>query len=103
MKLKIYSVLDSAVGAYLQPFFARSEGEAVRMLKLAVNDPASNFNKHAQDYTLAFLGSFDDETGDLENATRSNLLNLSSLQEAEKPDIDMMKHFMQPALKQSSE
>ncbi|QCQ84709.1 nonstructural protein [Blackfly microvirus SF02] len=79
MITKIYSCFDSAISAHLPPFFARSEGEAIRMITRAVNDPESGFFQHAKDYTLVCLGSFDDETGDLESAARSNVLNLASL------------------------
>ncbi|QCQ84686.1 nonstructural protein [Blackfly microvirus SF02] len=81
MITKIYSVFDSAISAHLPPFFARSEGEAIRMIGQAVNDPASGFHKHAKDYTLVCLGSFDDATGDVVAENRSNVLNLASLQQ----------------------
>lgn len=63
MKLLVFTVYDSAVGAHLQPFFSRSMGEAIRSFQDAVNDPQTNFNKHSMDYTLFLLGSFDDAGG----------------------------------------
>lgn len=63
MKMHIFSVYDSAVGAYLQPFFSRSMGEAIRSFQDAVNDPKTQFNSHTMDYTLFLLGSFDDGGG----------------------------------------
>lgn len=81
MKLQIYTVFDSAVGAHLQPFFVRSEGEALRMLRAAVNDTNTQFHANPSDYSLVYLGEFDDSTGDLDTVTRSTLVNLSSLRE----------------------
>ncbi|UDN67820.1 nonstructural protein [robinz microvirus RP_136] len=63
MKMLIFSVYDSAVGAHLQPFFSRSMGEAIRSFQDACNDPKTQFNSHASDYTLFLLGSFDDGGG----------------------------------------
>jgi hypothetical protein len=60
MRLMVYSVHDKAVGAYLQPFFSRSKGEAIRSFTEACNDAKSQFNKYAADYVLFELGSYDD-------------------------------------------
>jgi hypothetical protein len=51
------------VKAYLRPFYARTKGEAVRSFVEAVNDGKSDFRKHASDYTMMYLGEFDDATG----------------------------------------
>lgn len=63
MQLFVFSVYDKAVKAYLQPFYARARGEALRSFTQAVNDRQHNFNKHAADYLLVQLGSFDDVVG----------------------------------------
>lgn len=60
MKLEIFSVFDKAVQAYVQPFYARSKGEALRMFTEAVNDEKNNLHKHAGDYSLYYLGQWDD-------------------------------------------
>lgn len=61
--MRIYSVRDNAVEAYLQPFFSPSNASAVRSLKEAVNDPKHEFHKHAGDYVLFCLGEFDESLG----------------------------------------
>lgn len=63
MKLQVFSVFDRAVGCYLQPFYARSHGEAHRMFEGACMNPEHVFAKHAADYRLYHLGEFDEETG----------------------------------------
>lgn len=62
MKLLVCSVYDKAVGAFLQPFYCRAVGEAVRSFTEACNDP-QRFGRHAADYYLVKLGEFDDNSG----------------------------------------
>lgn len=66
MKQGIYTVFDSKVEAYLQPFFARTHGEAIRSFETAVSQPDHQFHRHAEDYALFYVGGFDDESGVLE-------------------------------------
>lgn len=63
MKLEIFAVYDSAVQAFMQPFFSPSKGAALRALTDAVNDPKHEYAKHSGDYSLFKLGSFDDNSG----------------------------------------
>src|SRR3954469_11190226 len=63
MRLQIFSVYDKAVQAFLQPFYSRSKGEAIRSFGEAVNDKEHPFAKHAADYSLMQLGEFDDQSG----------------------------------------
>lgn len=65
MKLLVVSIYDGAVGAYMTPFFVRSKAEAIRAFSDAVNDPQSQFYKHASDYALMCVGSFNDQDADL--------------------------------------
>lgn len=61
--MKIYSVYDSKVEAYLRPFFCRSKGEALRSFIDAVSDAQSPFFKYPGDFTLFEIGEFDDLSG----------------------------------------
>lgn len=63
MILEVYTVHDRAVGAFLQPFFVRSRGEAVRSFTEACNDGKSQFAKYPGDYTMYFVGKYDDQSG----------------------------------------
>lgn len=67
MQLKIYTVYDSKVEAYLQPFYVRSKGEAIRAFTETVNDPQSLVGKHPADYTLFEIGEFDDQTAKIKS------------------------------------
>lgn len=63
MKLQIFSVYDSKVSAYLQPFFMRTRGEAIRAFSETCADSKHVFSKHSEDYTLFYLGTYDDSEG----------------------------------------
>ncbi|QXP08349.1 MAG: nonstructural protein [Arizlama microvirus] len=58
---KIFTVYDSKVEAYLQPFFLPSKGAALRAITDVANDPSHMFGKHPEDYVLFELGTFDDQ------------------------------------------
>lgn len=66
MILGIYTVRDRAVGAFLTPFFARSDNEALRSFRDACSDPNHQFNKHLTDFSLFRSGTFDDSNGVVE-------------------------------------
>lgn len=63
----IYSVYDEKAAAYLPTFNAPTAGAAIRMIMDALGDPEHMLSKHAQDYTLYQLASFDNEAGDFAN------------------------------------
>lgn len=67
MKYEIYSVFDTKVGAFGNPVFFRSKGEALRTLTDACNDPKSDLGRHAGDYVLHRVGSWDDTNARLES------------------------------------
>ena len=60
---RVFSVYDAAAKAYLPPFFLPATGMAIRTFSDAVNDPAHQFHRHASDYTLMEIGSFNDSIG----------------------------------------
>lgn len=67
MKLKIFTVYDSKMEAYMMPFFLQTRGAAIRAWMDSVNDLNTQFNKHPGDFTLFEIGEYDDETGNVSN------------------------------------
>ena len=63
---KVYSVYDSKVEAYLQPFFFPAKGAAIRAFSEIANDKSSSIGKNPEDFTLFELGSWDDSTAKIE-------------------------------------
>lgn len=62
MIVKIFSIYDSKVEAYLRPFFEATAGSAIRAVSDEVNsrNEKSGFCKHPEDYVLFELGTYDD-------------------------------------------
>lgn len=65
MKLLVYSIFDSKVNDFSNPFYMHAEGEAVRGFTEVANDPSTKIYKYAEDYTLFQLGEFDSVSGQL--------------------------------------
>ncbi|WNK12737.1 MAG: nonstructural protein [Microvirus sp.] len=86
MIIKMFSVRDNAVEAWLQPFFAPTTGAALRSLTEAVNDPSHQFAKHASDYTLWEVGAFDDATGILSYDPLFPVRVVSCIELVQKPN-----------------
>lgn len=63
MIFEVYSVRDKAVEAFLPPVFVRSRGEMMRSFTATVNAQDHQFNKHSADYSLYYLGRWDDSSG----------------------------------------
>lgn len=59
----MYSVYDLKAECYAQPFYADTDGVAVRMFIQACNEPEHAFFTHAEDYCLFKLGTFDAKNG----------------------------------------
>lgn len=72
---KIFAVKDNAVQAFGQPFFVRSQGEAIRSFQDETNSTDNNsaIARHPEDYDLYYIGDFDDQTGTL-NAEQPTLV-----------------------------
>lgn len=62
-KLKVFVVYDSKVGAYMQPFFCRSVGEALRSWESVCNDGKSMMSTHPADFALFEVAEYDEATG----------------------------------------
>jgi hypothetical protein len=61
--LKIFTIYDSKVNTYKQPFTLNSTGEATRQFIDAINSPDSFLAKSPSDYTLFEIGTFNTDTG----------------------------------------
>lgn len=63
MRKFVFALRDRATVSFLDPFVVVHKGQAERMFADAINDEKSPFYKHAEDYDLYELGTFDDGTG----------------------------------------
>jgi len=60
MQMKMYTVYDIKVEAYLMPHFFRSRGEALRAYVTACNDSQTSFFKNPEDFLFYEIGDYDD-------------------------------------------
>ena len=65
----IYAVYDSKAEAYMQPFFNDTHGLAIRVFEKHVNDPATIFSQHPEDFTIFYIGTFDETNGKIQPNT----------------------------------
>lgn len=65
MTSKIFTTYDSKAEAYLQPFFMKTRGEAIRGWQTVCNDPKTQFNQYPADFTLFEIGEYDETTGQI--------------------------------------
>ena len=68
MKTNAYTVHDSCALTYGVPFFALSDALAQRSFKFLVEDPTSTVGRSPGDFSLYFIGVFDDSIGQLDAA-----------------------------------
>lgn len=63
--MRIFTVYDTKASIYGQPFYAVTDGIALRMFSDAVNNnsPDNALNRYPEDFTLYYIGEFDDATG----------------------------------------
>lgn len=73
-KLAVVAVRDSALDAFLRPFFVPALGMATRSFADEVNRREGDMAKHPDDYELYQLGWFDESSGVFQSLEKPNLL-----------------------------
>lgn len=84
MKLEIYAIKDTVVGAMLNPYLQHNDAECKRTVKIALNTPGNNtLKENAKDKQLWKLGTFDDVTGEIESKVEflANIIDFVEKQE----------------------
>lgn len=65
MKLNAYTVYDAKTLVYGVPFFAPTDGSAIRSMQELSNDLNTTVGRHPTDFSLWCLGTYDDQSGAL--------------------------------------
>ena len=65
MKLNVYSIFDEKANLFARPYYFAQDGEAIRAFGNGVQDPKSMMSKHASDFKLYKIGTFEEETAEL--------------------------------------
>lgn len=66
MKMQMYAVKDSKAGIFHPPLFAHNAPHALRMCSSVLDNEESQFAKWPADFQIYHIGSFDDQSGDIE-------------------------------------
>lgn len=66
MLIKAYSIYDRKALRYHLPFFAQTDGEAIRSCTDLVQDNSTSVARHPNDYVLFHVGDFSDHNGSIE-------------------------------------
>jgi len=63
----IFTVRDAKAEAYMQPFFGRSKGEAIRAIQTEVNSGKQDnmLASYPEDFNLFYIGEFNEQTGEI--------------------------------------
>lgn len=93
----VYSVYDDKAKAYLPPFFLPTEGMAKRTFADAVNDHNHQFGRHPEDYTLFYLGKFDDSNAEFSTETpKGRGVGLEYIErKKDETQLDLVSHIQQ--------
>ena len=73
MKLQMYSIFDQAAKAFAQPFFMHNDGLAIRAFQDNANSADSQIAKHPDQFTLYNIGTYDDQTGQVDTVDPKSL------------------------------
>lgn len=92
MKLKMYAIFDTATEAYMTPWFMVNRASALRAFNDLAKDPQSNVYKHPADYILYEVGTWDDNTGEMDEIKLSNLGHASTQKEFPAVDKFLANH-----------
>lgn len=66
MKIGIYAIRDAKTEIFSQPMYFVTPGVAIRTFGDEVENSNSNLSKHPEDYAMFKIGTFDDNTGAIE-------------------------------------
>lgn len=87
MTRKTYSVFDSKARAFIYPFPSTNHATAVRSFEQAVQTQGHDFQRFAEDYTLFYIGEFNEETAEFaQPATPEAIVKAIALLAFDDPD-----------------
>lgn len=88
MQLRAYTVYDNKALVFHAPFFAISDGAAVRIFMDLANDTNTTIGRHPMDYSLWCVGTFQDDGGLLKSITPAeHVSDAISLVRTTPPDL----------------
>lgn len=76
---QVYAIWDRKSSFYRFPHFTRDEGSALRSFETAAMDEKTEVGKYPDDFDLARIGDFDENTGVLTPVTPVTVVNAGEL------------------------
>lgn len=83
MELKIYAIRDVRTEAFLKPMFVQNAAVLERVILDAKNDEENTLSMHPQDYQVFKLGTYNDNSGQIEAEAPTFMYNVIEVQEKE--------------------
>lgn len=66
MIIQIFTIFDIKTGAYLTPIYQPTLTAATRLFINTCTDTTHPFNQNPEDFTLFYIGEYDDQTAKIE-------------------------------------
>lgn len=84
MKKPLFTVHDVRADNYAPPFVARTDAEAARQFTMAIQDKRDDnlLNRYPEHFRLVHIGTFDDETGEVNHAQHKTIISGEQAKEA---------------------
>lgn len=89
MKYIIVTIRDEATEAYMRPFIAQTENQAIRMFEDETLRPESIIGEHPEHYILFNIGTFNDSTGHIESREPKALRRAHEIQQKEETQPEL--------------
>lgn len=77
--INVYAIFDCKADIFIQPWFARTDAEAMRLLDQAVKQQGHEFQEHAEDYSLWRIGTWDEDEGLITGVVKMKLAEAHTL------------------------
>jgi len=74
-----YSIYDEKAKLFSPPFFVKNVMLAVRSVNGAATEPTSQLAKFPNDYSLYRICNFNEESGDVENASPAHIVSIQQI------------------------
>ncbi len=95
MMLLMYTVFDVKSASYGRPFFLQNDAMAIRSFSDIANDQGTMIYRHAEDFSLLCVGTFDDAVGVIKPETHRPISSAAALI---KPDTSPILPGVDPTL-----
>lgn len=96
MRMLIFAAYDRKAALFMQPFFARSQAEAMRMVASTIAQGGNMLADYTEDYDLTEIGFFDDDDGHIEGIETTFVVACVNLKR--QPDGNFTSVPEQPVL-----